>query len=76
MSIDSTGTTPGLAPGVQVQPKTINMKCRDPNCTSIEATEIQLVEPSRSAPMPSQRVYRCVKCGRPHSVSVGGYASF
>jgi hypothetical protein len=76
MSIDPTGTTPGLAPGAQAQPKVLNMKCQDPNCTSIEATEIQLGEVSRGAPMPSQRVYRCVKCGRTHSITVGGFANF
>ncbi len=76
MSIDPTSTTPGLAPGVQAQPKVLNLKCQDPNCTSIEATEIPLAEKTRGAPMPSQRVYRCVKCGRTHSISVGGYANF
>lgn len=75
MSIDPKGTTPGLAPGAQAQPKVLNMKCQDSKCDSIEATEIQLGEQGRGSPAPSQRVYRCVKCGRTHSLMVGGYVS-
>jgi DNA-directed RNA polymerase subunit M/transcription elongation factor TFIIS len=75
MSIDPKGTTPGLIPGAQVEPKVLNMKCQDPKCNSIEVTEIQISEQTRGTPAPSQRVYRCVKCGRTSSITVGGYAN-
>jgi len=73
MSIDPKGTAPGLAPGLQVDPKVLNMKCQDPQCDSIHATEIQVSERERNAPAPSQRIYRCVKCGRTTSLAVGGH---
>jgi hypothetical protein len=76
MSIDPTGTSPGLIPGAQAEPKTLNMKCVDERCGSMEATEIQLGEKVRGAPAPSQRVYRCVKCGRTRSLTVGGNVDF
>lgn len=76
MSIDPKGTEPGLAPGAQAQPKKLNMKCTDEKCDSLEVTEIQISEQARGAPAPSQRVYRCVKCGRTRSLMVGGHVSF
>lgn len=76
MSIDPKGVAPGLVPGAQAQPKLLNMKCAEETCDSIQATEIQLGEQARGAPVPSHRIYRCVKCGRTRSLSVGGYAHF
>lgn len=76
MSVDPKGLSPGLAPGAQQQPTVINLKCQDDRCGSIEATEIQLAEKVRGAPSPSQRVYRCVKCGLTRSLNVGGSVTF
>jgi hypothetical protein len=68
MSIDQKGTTPGLTPGTVAQEAKLNMRCKDPSCDSIEATEIKIEQQSHSG----HRVYRCVKCGRPTSLAVGG----
>lgn len=75
MSINQKGVAPGLVPGAQAKPATVNMRCEDAKCDSIEATEIQIFEQARGAPSPSQRVYRCTKCGRTRSVNVGGHIS-
>jgi len=69
MSFDPKGTAPGLAPGARVEPSKLNMKCQDTNCDSMEATEIKIESPEPAG----QRVYRCVKCGRTHSIKVGGH---
>lgn len=67
MSFDPAGTTPGLAPNAQAEPKKYNMRCVDP-CDSTEVTEIKM----DVAEGVGQRVYRCVKCGRTRSLAVGG----
>lgn len=72
---DFKGTAPGLVPGAQVKPKTLNMRCANPDCDSIEVSEIQLAEKAPGAPAPSHRLYRCVKCGHPRSINVGGHIS-
>ena len=77
MSIDHEGTRPGLLPGAQVKPKTLSMKCRNPKCDSIEASEIQLTNlPVSEYGVPSQRVYRCVKCGDTRGLGVGGHFTY
>lgn len=65
MPADPRGTTPGLAPSAKPSEAVINLKCRNPKCKSITATEIKI-------PNKSQRIYRCTKCGHTWTISVGG----
>lgn len=62
--IDPAGTTPGLV-GQVTEQKTVNMRCKNANCDSIEAVEVNVGQPHA-------RVYRCVKCHRSWGVNVGG----
>lgn len=62
--IDPAGTTPGLVGQVQEQ-KQHNMKCKNANCDSNLAVEVNIGQPH-------SRVYRCVKCHRSWGVVVGG----
>jgi hypothetical protein len=66
--IDFKGTAPGLTPGAK-SVSTLNIRCPNPKCDSMEATEIKLEAPEHVG----QRVYRCVKCGHTKSLSVGGH---
>lgn len=50
--------------GPKTSEKTVFMKCKNPACDSIEVVEIQY--------SPGTRLYRCVKCNRPHPIQVGG----
>ena len=68
MSVDPTGTTPGLAAKPEV--KELNMKCKNPKCDSITATELKI------GAQPGTHVYRCTKCGHTHRVALGGAAGF
>lgn len=69
-TIDPAGTTPGLKSEGGAEQKTINMKCRGPKgCDSIQAVEVTLGQPAHHG----QRLYRCVKCGHPMGVSLGGH---
>ena len=69
MSIDHSGTAPGLVPSAKVQDAKVNMRCKGEGCDSMEAVEIKIEGQEHSG----QRVYRCVKCSRPASVQVGGH---
>lgn len=44
--------------------KTVNMKCRNPKCSSITAVEL----PYR----PGTHMYRCTKCNHTKVVATGG----
>lgn len=68
MSVDPTGTTPGLASQPEV--KELNMKCKDPKCDSITAEEMKI------GAQPGTHIYRCTKCGNTHRVTLGGAAGF
>jgi DNA-directed RNA polymerase subunit M/transcription elongation factor TFIIS len=65
MAIDPAGVTPGLSNSEPVE-KTVQLKCRNPRCSGIEAVEVHLQG------SPGQRLYRCLKCGHPWSLNVGG----
>jgi transposase-like protein len=66
MPIDPRGTTPGLTPAAKPDENLINLKCRNPKCTNITATEIKV--PNRKG----IRIYCCTKCGHTWTISVGG----
>ena len=70
MTFDPAGNTPGLAPGAKAEEKVHNMKCRNPKCDSITATEIKIEGNA------GQRVYRCTECGHPMPIGVGGGVQF
>lgn len=65
MKIDHAGTTPGLV-GQATEQKTVNMRCKNPDCDCIQAIEVVLPVASLS------RTYRCVKCHRTWGITVGG----
>lgn len=64
--IDHAGTTPGLVGKVADKPPTVNMKCKNPSCDSIEVVQVHIPD------QPHQRVYKCVKCHRSWGANVGG----
>lgn len=64
--IDHTGTAPGLAQNAPER-KTVNMKCKNPNCTCIEAEEVNIQVGTGFT-----RVYKCTKCHRSWGATVGG----
>jgi transposase-like protein len=68
MPIDPTGTSPGLAKTAPPEP-VLNLKCRDMNCNSMQATEIKVGGPEHTG----QRMYRCIKCGYVWGVNLGGH---
>lgn len=63
--IDPAGTTPGLVGQVVEQQKTLNMKCKNPGCDSIQVVEVNIGQSHA-------RVYKCVKCHRSWGAVVGG----
>ena len=63
--IDPAGTAPGLVGTTAPEQKTLNMKCKNPGCDSIQVVEVN-IGPSHS------RVYKCVKCHRSWGACVGG----
>lgn len=65
MPVDPRGTTPGLAPQAKPQEDVVNLKCRNPKCRSISATEIKI-------PNKGTRIYRCTKCSHTWTIAVGG----
>lgn len=69
MSIDPKGTQPGLAKKPD-EPETHHMKCRNPKCGCMTATEMKI------GGGPGQHVYRCTKCGHSWGVALGGYVGF
>lgn len=71
MNIDEKGTAPGLTPAAKVKPETVAIRCRSNKCDSIEAVEIKVGSPEHTG----QRLYQCVKCGKPISLNVGGHFS-
>jgi len=68
--IDLKGTTTGLTPEAK-KADTLNLRCPNTSCDSMEATEIRMETPEHLG----QRVYRCVKCGHTRSLIVGGHIS-
>lgn len=64
--IDPTGTQPGVV-RTEEEPKPVDMKCKNPNCDSILATELKTPGVGRG-----QHLFQCVKCKQSWSVSVGG----
>jgi hypothetical protein len=66
--VDPAGVTPGLSERATPKETVVYLKCRNPKCDSMEATEIGLETP----PQVGQRAYRCVKCGHTWSLKVGG----
>lgn len=67
MPIDPNGTSPGLAGQVVEQPEILNMKCKRPECLSMQALEVK--HPGSAA---GRRLYRCVKCHTSWGVNTGG----
>jgi hypothetical protein len=65
MSFDHAGTKPGLAPEAQEQ-KTLNMRCKNKGCDSIEVVE--MMAPNNVG----RHIYRCVKCNTTWGVMTGG----
>ena len=65
MSVDPTGTKPGLA-RKEDAPETIHMSCKNDNCDSMLAIEIKI------AGHDSSRMYQCCKCKMTRSIAVGG----
>ena len=69
MTIDPTGTKPGLkAPEPQEEVKLLK-RCKNPNCDSMSVVEIKI-------PGNSNRMYRCVKCSFTQGINVGGFVDF
>ncbi len=68
MSINPSGTTPGLALKAEEKPPIVSMRCKGTNCESMEFNEIKVDGPEHQG----LRVYRCVKCGDVRTVAVGG----
>ncbi|MFA5054383.1 MAG: hypothetical protein WC565_10005 [Parcubacteria group bacterium] len=64
--IDPTGTQPGAVTPVE-EPRVVNMKCKTPECDSIQAIELDIPGVSRG-----QHMYQCVKCRRTWGTAVGG----
>lgn len=67
MTNDPQGTDQVKAPSNAEGKKVINIKCRNPKCSSITAVEIAI--PGTDG---GQRLYQCTECGRPLPVNVGG----
>jgi len=66
MSIDQGGTAPGLQGQKPESPPTVNLRCKNRNCDSIQAIEI---------PMPAntgRHLYQCVSCHTTWGVATGG----
>jgi hypothetical protein len=64
------GTAPGLPQQAAQQPEPVNIRCKNPNCDSIQA--IPFIMPEK----PGVRLYRCVKCGSTKGVNLGGSVDF
>jgi hypothetical protein len=65
MPIDPASTKPGLKPQPE-EPKTLNMRCKNKGCDSMEVHEM---------PMPAntgRHIYRCIKCHTTWGVVTGG----
>jgi hypothetical protein len=72
MSFDPKGTTPGLMTESKPQPTIHHMRCRNENCTSIQATEIVMGSTPEGAGASHNRLYQCVKCRHTWTLGVGG----
>lgn len=67
MPIDPGGTAPGLS-GAAAEPlKSVNMKCKRPECDSMRVVEV--LHPGAAA---GRRLYRCIKCHTSWGVLTGG----
>lgn len=66
--VDHAGTTPGLVGTVPEAPPVVNVRCKNPNCDSIEAVQVHL-------PNQHQRMFKCVKCHLSWGTNVGGFVS-
>ena len=70
MPIDPSGTNPGVTAAAPKEPDTLNLRCKNPSCDSIQAIEIKM------ANTPSVRMYECVKCRIPFRITVGVAVDF
>ena len=66
MTIDKTGTAPGLSGTQEALAPELNMKC--PKCPSISAIEMHI----KGIPAGS-RMYQCTKCHATRVIAVGGH---
>lgn len=66
MPIDPAGTKPGLAPSAAEAPKTVHMKCKRPECDSIQA--IEMSNPNTQG----RHLFRCAKCNATWGIATGG----
>lgn len=67
MPVDYKGTQPGLVTTPAPAEPTINMKCKNHRCQSVQAIQVKV-----PGLMPGQNIYRCAECGTTWTVSVGG----
>jgi len=67
MPIDYAGTTPGLPPVEPEKPKVVHMKCKAPNCPSIQVTEV--TPPGYPV---GAHMYACVACKTTWGIATGG----
>lgn len=70
MSVDPKGVQPGLAPQARPQETVHHLKCRNPKCTSMTATEIRIVRSNTKNG--GQRIYRCTECSHSWGINTGG----
>ncbi len=75
MSFDPRGTAPGLMPEAKPEPKVQHMKCRNQNCSSIQAVEISTGSSPEGAGAAHNRLYQCVACKHTWTLGVGGAVS-
>lgn len=69
------GTKPGMTSDTPEVPRpAVSMRCKEPNCDSMQARVIQDATPDGT---PTQfRMYQCCKCGAMTNVAVGGGVTF
>lgn len=70
MSINTSGTTPGLETSSET-PAVVSMRCKVRHCESMSFTSVKTEAPEHQG----LRVYRCTKCGDLQTISVGGHFS-
>lgn len=66
MSIDHTGTAPGLKEAAEEEVPKLHMRCKNSNCDSILAIEI------KAGAMVGHHLYQCVRCRMTWGVATGG----
>lgn len=65
MPIDHKGTSPGLV-HEEAAELVLHMRCRNPNCDSINCIEF------KAGSTRASRMYQCCKCKQCFGISVGG----